>query len=162
MTVDPDITRQHLREELTLVQDLAATEKWDIVPDFELLTVVVTMHAHNGDRYIIEAQCDDYKAVPPLFEFIDPDTGERGTRHAYPRTTDSFFHDSGPCICAPFSRKAYRAVVATGPHGDWQFGDWQTSTANNVHWANASKLGDMFGLIYTRISRPDLYRGRMQ
>jgi hypothetical protein len=162
MTVDPDITRQHMREELVLVKDLAATERWVVIPDYEHLTILVTMRAHNGDPYIIEARCDDYKAMPPFFEFIDPDTGQHGTRRAYPKTTDSFFHDSGPCICAPFSRKAYKAVVDTGPHNDWQFGDWQTSTANNVQWANASKLGDMLGLINTRISRPDLYKGRMQ
>lgn len=162
MAVDAEITRQHLRDELALVKELATTHKWGMIPDYEHLTVLVTMYAHTGDLFIVEIRCDDYKEVPPFFEFIDPDTGQRGTRHAYPKTTDSFFHDSGPCICAPFNRKAYKSVVPTGPHGDWNFGVWQTSTANNFPWANYSKLGDMLGLIYTRVSRPDLYKGRMQ
>ena len=162
MTVDPEISAHHMKEELAAARELAATQKWGIIPDYKNLAVLVTLYAYTSDLFIVEIRCDDYKAVPPFFEFIDPDTGERGTRHAYPKTMDSFFHDSGPCICAPFSRKAYKSVVQSGPHADWQFGDWQTSTANNVHWANASKLGDMIGLIYTRISRPDLYRGRMQ
>ncbi len=162
MAVDPEISRQHLRQELGLVKELAANHKWGIIPDYDHLIVLVTMYAHTGDLFIVEIRCDDYKEKPPFFEFMDPNTGERGTRHAYPRSTDSFFHDSGPCICAPFNRKAYQSVVQTGPHGDWNLGDWQTSVANGVQWANYSKLGDMLGLIYTRISQPDRYRGRMQ
>jgi hypothetical protein len=162
MPVDPEISRLHLRQELALVEDLVTTHKWGVTPDYERLVVVVTMCAHTGDLFIVEARCDDYKELPPFFEFIDPVTGERGTRHAYPKTTDSFFHDSGPCICAPFSRKAYKAIVATGPHGDdWKLGDWQTSTASSVQWSNYSKLGDMLGLIHTRVSRSDWYKGRM-
>jgi hypothetical protein len=161
MAVDAEISRQHLCQELALVNELAATYRWEVTPDYDSLLVVVKMRAHTGDMYVVEAKCDNYKEVPPLFEFIDPESGERGTRRAYPKTTDSFFHDSGPCICAPFSRKAYKSVVATGPHDDWKFGDWQTSTASNIQWANFAKLGDMFGLIHTRVSRPDLYKGRM-
>lgn len=143
------------------MEDLATTYHWEVAPDYDRLLVVVRMRAHTGDQYIVEANCDDYKEAPPFFEFIDPENGERGTRRAYPRTNDSFFHDQGPCICAPFSRKAYRSVVPTGPHADWVFGDWQTSTASNIPWANYAKLGDMFGLIYKRMSRPDLYKGRI-
>jgi len=161
MAVNVEISRQYVRQELALAEELAATCRWEVTPDLDRLVVLVKMRAHTGDLFVVEAKCDDYKEVPPFFEFIDPDTGERGTRHAYPKTTDSFFHDSALCICAPFSRKAYKSAVPTGPHEDWKFGDWQTSTASNVHWSNFAKLGDMFGLIYTRVSRPDFYRGRM-
>jgi hypothetical protein len=161
LAVDVAISKQHLREELALVKDVAATNRWGIVPDYDRLTVVVTMHAHTGELFIVEARCDDYKQVPPYFEFIDPDTGERGTRHAYPTSTDSFFHGSGPCICARFSRKAYKTIIETGPHADWQFGDWQTASDAYMQWANCSKLGDMLGAIHTRLVRPDLYKGRM-
>lgn len=150
-----------MQEELALVKDLATTYKWELTPEFENLVVRVTMYAHNSDRFILEIRCDNYKEVPPFFEFIDPDSGEKGTRHAYPKGSDSFFHDSGPCICAPFNQKAYKSVVGTGPHGDWHLGDWMISTANNVLWANYSKLGDMLGLIQNRLSRPDRYKGRM-
>jgi len=163
MAVDPEVSRQHLREELALVSELAAARKWEINPDFERLRLGVRLRAHNGDVFILEVQCDDYKELPPFFEFLDPETNERGNAHAYPKTIDSFFHTSGPCICAPFNRKAYKSVVPTGPHGDdWKLGDWQTSTASKINWANYSKLGDMLGLIDTRLSRPDLYKGRMQ
>ena len=161
MAVDPVISREHLRHELVVLNELAATCNWDVAADVESLLVVVKMRAHSGDVFIVEARCDDYREVPPFFEFVDPDTGERATRHAYPKTTDSFFHGSGPCICAPFNRKAYKSVVATGPHADWAFGDWETSTANGVPWANYSTLAAMYGLIHTRISQPRWYQGRM-
>lgn len=161
MAVSPEITQQHLQEELALVEDLATTYNWEIAPDFEHLAVVVKMQAHNGDRFILEISCGNYKELPPFFEFIDPESGQRGTPHAYPKGGDSFFHTSGPCICAPFNRKAYKSVVSTGPHADWNLGDWITSTANGIQWANFSKLGDMLGLIQNRLSRPDLYGGRM-
>jgi hypothetical protein len=161
VAVDAEITKEHIREELALVAPLAITNYWGIIPDYQRLVVIVTMRAHNGAPFIVEIGCDDYKQQPPFFEFIDPDSGERGTRHAYPKCSDSFFHDSGPCICARFSRKAYKSVLDSGPHGDWQFGDWQTAVESDAHWENCSKLGDMLGAIYTRLSRPDLYKGRM-
>ncbi len=161
MAVDAEISRQHIRQELASVEQLATSCHWEVLADYASLVVLVKMKACTGDPYIVEARCDDYKEVPPFFEFIDPETGLRGVQRAYPKTSDSFFHTSGPCICAPFNRKAYKAVVATGPHSDWNFGDWQTSMASNVPWANYSRLGDMFGLIHTRISRSDLYKGRM-
>jgi hypothetical protein len=162
MAVSPEITRQHLREELSLLEDLATTYNWEVTTDFNHLVLLVKMRAHNDDHFILEIRCDNYKEMPPFFEFIDPDSGQRGTPHAYPKGKgDSLFHNSGPCICAPFNRKAYKSIVDTGPHGDWSLGDWMTSTANSVQWTNFSKLGDMLGLIQNRISRPDLYGGRM-
>ena len=63
---------------------------------------------------ILEVQCDNYTEWPPLLEFIDPDTKESGTKHAYPRGNDSFFNDQLPCICNPCSRKSYKEYG--GPH----------------------------------------------
>jgi len=161
MAVDPLLSRATMEEELALMRDLAAQHRWGVVPCFTDLRLIVTMYSYTNEPYIVEATCDDYKEKPPLFEFIDPFTGERGTVKAYPASHDSFFHPSGPCICAPFNRKAYKEVVATGPHQDWNLGDWMSSKANNFDWSNITILGDMFGVIQTRLSRPDLYKGRM-
>lgn len=161
MAVSLDVSRQHLRDEISLVQDLASSYGWEVAPDFDSLTVVVRMRAHTGDLFIVEVRCDNYKEMPPFIEFIDPDSGEKGTRHAYPRSSDSFFHDSGPCICAPFNRKAYKAVVPGAPHGDWSPAGWMTSRANGRDWSNYSKLGDMLGQIQIRLSSAERYKGRM-
>lgn len=161
MAVDPNLTREILREEIIRVREYGKTFKWGVIPDFPNIKVLVTMYSHTEDLFIIEISADDYKEKPPFFEFIDPETGERGTRHAYPRGHDTFFHDSGPCICAPFSRKAYKNVVATGPHQDWALGDWMQSKANNFDWSNITTLADMLSLIQDRLTRPDLYCGRI-
>jgi hypothetical protein len=161
MAVDPNLTRDILREEVASARAFGKNYEWIIIPDFPNCKVLVIMQAHTGDMYIIEITADDYKEKPPFFEFVDPDNGERGTPHAYPKSNDSLFHTSGPCICAPFSRKAYKEVVSTGPHGDWALGDWMRSTANNYDWSNVTTLADMLGLIQNRLSRSDLYQGRM-
>lgn len=162
MAVDHAVTRAVLTEELELMNAIAGSYGWDVQPDLEALRMVARMRAHNGDLYIVEAQLDNYKEWPPFFEFIDPDSGQRGTPRAYPQSNgDNFFHTSGPCICAPFNRKAYKFVVNTGPHADWQFSDWMTSKANGFDWSRVTTLGDMLGMIQTRLMIPTLYKGRM-
>ncbi len=161
MAVDLLISRAVMEDEVALMRDLVSLYKWEVTPTFSELRLLVKMRAHTGELYIIEVTCDDYKEKPPLFEFIHTDTGERGTAKAYPKSHDSLFHTSGPCICAPFNRKAYKSVFATGPHNDWKLGDWMISKANGTDWVNYTQLGDMLGLIQTRLSRPEYYKGRM-
>jgi len=159
MPVDPMVTRAILEQELRGVRELGRTHRWGVIPDFGHLLLTVTMYSFTGDLFIIEARCDNYKEVPPFFEFIDPLTGERGTKAAYPKGHDSFFHEA-PCLCAPFNRKAYKTIDPLGPHADWTIGDWMRSTANGTVWENYTLLADMFGLIQTRLSRADYYKGR--
>lgn len=161
MAVCPDVSRGYIRREMPFVEELAQNYGWKVAQNYERLVVEVRMRAHTGDLFIVQARCDDYKQMPPFIEFIDPDSGEEGTRHAYPKGTDSFFYSDGPCICAPFSRKAYKSVTATGPHGDWELSGWMNSTAQGIQWSNHSTLGGIFGMIQTRLSRPGLYTGRM-
>jgi hypothetical protein len=161
MAVDVTITREILKEELARVREYGKTYKWGVIPDLQNLKVLVTMYSHTDDLFIIEITVDDYKEKPPFFEFVDPVTGERGTPRAYPKGQDTFFHQSGPCICAPFSRNAYKNVVATGPHQDWTLGDWMQSRANNFDWSNVTTLADMLSMIQNRLVRPELYEGRM-
>lgn len=160
MAVDPEVSRAVMEHELAAVTALSTQYAWEITIDPGKPLFSVRMRAHNGDEYRLTVECDDYREVPPYFEFLDPVTGEPGTRNAYPaQTKDSFFH-SAPCICAPFNRKAYKTDRFPGPHTDWGFGDWARSTANNYAWSNASTLGDMLGIIQTRLLRPEYYGGR--
>lgn len=161
MAVSRDISEAVMRDELALMKELAQTFHWTVEPEFDQLKVTVSMHSHNNEKFIVEAQCDNYKEQPPLFEFIHHETNERGVPRAYPKSKDSLFHPSGPCICAPFNRKAYKKLFDTGPHEDWQLGDWMTSTANGYSWANHTKLGDMFGLIQYRLIQPSEFLGRL-
>ncbi len=161
MAVDVAISRAVVSEELAAMRSLAELYGWIVLPALDQLRATVRMHAHTGDLFIAEISADDYKEIPPLFDFIDPDTGVRGTPHAYPLSHDSFFHRSGPCICAPFNRKAYKGYTSTGPHADWSYGNWMQSSANNFNWSTVTTLGDMLAMIQRRLIQPDLYKGRM-
>ena len=79
MAVHPDVTRQHIRDEMSRVEDLAGSCGWEVDLDYGGLIVVVRMQAHTGDRFIVEARCDNYKEMPPFIEFTDPVSGEKGT-----------------------------------------------------------------------------------
>lgn len=101
----------------------------------------------DGEPYIVEFQCDDYRAIPPYVEMIDPDSGEPGTKHAYPNC----FHNR-PCICARFNRKTY--PEHTGLHGDWKYGDWATD-------GTIDHLGGMISHIWGHIhGHQGSYTGR--
>ena len=157
MNVMPvEIVRAHFERELPRALECARTLGWDLSDDRESLTVRAHYTALDGERFILCGTFDDYKAKPPFLEFEDPDTGQLGTMHAYPKGHDSFFHSKGPCICAPFSRKAYKDV-----HPKWRCEDWTTSTENKVRWAQYSTMAGMLSIIYTRISHPAYYKGRM-
>jgi hypothetical protein len=131
MPVDPAITRTILEQELVAVRDLGRTHKWGIIPNFPELRVTVTMYAYNGDLFIVEAQCDDYKELPAFFEFIDPITGTCGTKGAYPRGHDSFFHQA-PCLCAPIERHTRTSIpLAPTVTGRLVIGPTQLPTAQH-------------------------------
>lgn len=161
MAVCRDVSLHYVLRELDPVQELADIYGWKVNLNREALIVEVRMQAYTGELFVVEARCDDYKQIPPFIEFIDPDSGERGTRRAYPKGSDTFFYQATPCICAPFSRKAYKSVTPSGPHGEWNLSGWMNSTAQGVKWSNHSTLGGIFGMIQTRLSRPELYKGRM-
>src|SRR5437016_5995061 len=111
MAVDADISRRIIEAELTLARSLAATYGWVIKTDLDhLLFTARLKSAVDGEEFLMEFICDDYKEKPPFIEFVEPCTGQRGVASAYPRNGSGIFHTL-PCICAQFNRKAY------GVHG---------------------------------------------
>ena len=102
MSVDPAISRRIVEEEIQVMAPLIGSYGWEITSDLDNLIVTVKMKsARDSEFYIIEARCDGYKGLPPYFEFIHPDTKERGTKRCYP-ADGSFFHPT-PCICAQWN-----------------------------------------------------------
>jgi hypothetical protein len=152
VSIDPDISRRILEEELAAMVPLAETYCWMVCPDLANLKVTVRMRsAIDGEVYLLEASCEDYKAMPPVFEFIHPVTGERGSQRCYPKD-GSFFH-TNPCICVQWNRKAYQTLG--GPHGDWSLVDWMTARPT------MQELGGMFVLVQRQINNSGQYQGRM-
>lgn len=149
MSVALEVTREILKEELVPMMSLASTYGWEVTSNLETLTVQVKLKsAVDGELYCLEAQCNDYKELPPFFEFIHPLTGERGSKSAYP-DGGSFFHGH-PCICVEWNRKTY----INGPHPEWQLADWQRRRPT------MTTLGDMYSLVQYEINKQGQYKGR--
>lgn len=154
MTVAQEISRDIIRAELNQTQPLVKTFGWVLEEKLEQLIFTVRIRSSiDNEEYVMEFKCDNYKETPPFIEFINPVTGERGTRKVYPKNGNGFFH-STPCICAQFNRKAYKEFG--GPHGDWSIGNWINLRPE------VSTLGDMITLIQRLINNRNFYGGRME
>ena len=102
----------------------------------------------DQEAYVVEMRFDGYREIPPLVEFVHPETGELGVRAAYP----SCFHDH-PCICARYNRKTYRGH--SNIHSRWQYGDWSSEPGTE-------QIGGMLNHIFASINDHfDSYKGRM-
>lgn len=162
MAVDPEISRAIMKSEVAAALEVAATFGWILCPDYDALCLRILMKAHTGDAFIAHVTFHNYRELPATYDFFNPATGQVGVKAAFPKGHDSFFNESGPQICAPFNLKAYkRDDNPNGLHQDWNIGDWENSTVQSFHWATHNKLKGALSLIQTRLTRPDLYRGRM-
>ena len=156
MTIPVEVARVNFKTELQRSQVLAEKLHWKLSANLENLTIRCEFEDLDGERFILVGSFDDYKEKPPLLDFEDPKTGAVGTMAAYPKSADSFFHGD-PCICAPFSRKAYQRV-----HPSWQFSNWMTSKESSTDWSQYSTMPAMLLLIHTRLTTPAYHvKGRM-
>lgn len=149
----PDLSRVYVEEELAALIPLKATFGWELRSDFAALKVRTTLKsARDNQIYVLDLAFDNYKEWPPYLEFVEWDTGKIGTRRAYPKGGRGYFH-THPCICAPFSRKAYNRYG--GPHGDWDINNWISLTPT------VNTLGDIL-LLVQRLLNDSTYQGRME
>lgn len=109
----------------------------------------------DDQSYILEVKFDNYKELPLHLEFIDPVTGNPGTKNAYPKNNDSFFHPQ-LCICHPCSRKSYGGYANV--HNDWTLAAWQ----QNPKVTTLTNLKAIIQAIYFRINNEITYEGRMK
>lgn len=162
MPVDQETSLRIIREELKPCYILAKKYGWDIseINKDELTFQVKMVSRVDQQIYLIEIKFDNYKSWPPYIEFIEYDTGKRGTHRAYPKNQGnqaSFFHEHHPCICHPCSRKAYKDY-GTGLHSDWKIDAWQSYEA----WGKLHTLEAILLAIWGRISDEEIYTGRMR
>lgn len=161
MTVDPRVTLAIVQAELARARRLGQSFGWEFSPLNEAIpSFTVKMKSLvDGEVYVVELQLDNYKEWPPYTDFVNPLTGERGTKRCYPRDGHpeggSLFHET-PCICHPSCRKAYGKY--RGPHGDWdgQITNWQAISGN------IRSIPDILLQIQARINDRNSYRGRME
>jgi len=132
--LDPIVSKAELAVEYPLLQERAKRAGWEVtLNDESLLLEVRITHGKTGQLYILHGDLTSYKAMPPAWEFIDPDTGEEGTPAAYPTPPNptpgggaSVFLKTNPprerVICLPCNRFAYGDYH--GPHNEWRLSNW--------------------------------------
>jgi hypothetical protein len=128
---------------------------WKIsaVEDDNQSFTVLMISPIDSERYHLHIVFDRYPQIPYLLDFIDPETQQIGTKHAYPKNKDdSFFHPNA-VICHPCSRKSYAGYA--GLHGDWQMDGWKKNAGGLIN------INAILDAIYTRISNKFLYNGRL-
>jgi hypothetical protein len=159
MSVDRRTSLNIVRKEVQDCQEDSERFGWEISEiSEETQTFTVKMKSPlDQQEYIIEIKFDNYKEWPLLIEFIEPNTGERGVKAAYPSShgkLGGFFHGN-LCICHPCSRKAYQGY--TDLHKDWKMDGWQ----QNPKCGDLKNIQSILRAIYFRISNSEAYKGRM-
>jgi hypothetical protein len=146
--VPTDTSRATVRSEEPALRAVAERHDWAISLDVEGLRLTATTNHPVADvgGLRLDADLNDYRALPPAWRFVDPETGEV-TKRAFPKAgtgpqgSGSIFH-SNPVICAPFNRLAYKDNG--GPHSDWSGpANWLNVTGHVV----AHTLGEMLSVI---------------
>ena len=104
---------------------------------------VTTTHPAVGTLLRIRANLHGYRANPPAWQFLHPDTGEPDPA-VFPQPgghamiQGSIFH-SNKVICAPWNRLAFQENG--GPHQDWgALTNWTNAAPN---YTKADTLADM-------------------
>lgn len=146
MTAVPtDVSRAVLEKEVTDAAPWAERHSWELklVPD-QLVLDVRMRHPADEGPLLLRGEFVGYRAVPPLWLFLDSQTLSV-TPHAWPSrgaggNPSSILHSVG-IICAHFSRRAYAAE--SGPH-DWGgLANW-AQVHEGVH---AETVGEMLAAI---------------
>lgn len=109
---------------------------WQITfhPDTLSVDVKIVQNS-SGEVFVLRGTFDGYRLLPPMWDFVDPDTGEVGTRSAYPRPVPAQENPNnaapvviasgskGQVICLPCNRLAYQASDHRAPH-NWELVKW--------------------------------------
>ncbi len=153
MTIQADISLKTVVAEIKMCEANCEAFGWrvsEIDEANQTFTVTLISPADN-EVYILEFKFDEYPALPYLIEFVDPETKQKATQHAYPKCTDSFFHPN-LVICHQCSRKSYSTL-----HKEWEIQNWRKGAGGLIN------LKAILDAIYFRISdkSKSLYVGRM-
>lgn len=142
--VPAETTRAILEDEAQAAQAWAARHGWTLEVHLDALTVTAAVtHPVDGiGRFHLWGDCSGYRAVPPAWTFVEPDS-QTTTKHAFPaRSRGATIFHQNPVICAPFNRLAYKEY--NGPHANWSGpSNWMNITGH----VRATTIADMLNVI---------------
>jgi hypothetical protein len=157
-----EVVSAYIEEELPGARAWADREGLELSFDPERSSLLVELAGPGADggareRYLLEGMLDDYRALPPLWRFLHPDSGEEVGAAGFPAAPATPPGNSsilipnpthGAVICAHFSRRAY--TDEGGPHGEWGGpSQWETIREGQVV---ARTLGDMLHRIHLEVA----------
>jgi hypothetical protein len=153
-----EAVKAYIDEELPGAQAWADRAGLDLIYDSDQLRLRVHLEGSGpgGDeKYLLEGRLDDYKTLPPIWNFLHPETAAEIGISAFPAAPQpaiggpSIFIQHalrGAVICAHFNRWAY--AQEGGPHGDWgESSNWHNVTGGTI----AKTLGDMLERINVEV-----------
>jgi hypothetical protein len=146
--VPADASRVILEAEVDGARRWAERHVWELVLGPGLVLDVRMAHPADNGQLLLRGVFDGYRALPPTWLFLDPETEEM-TAAAWPSPGPvggqaSIFHSVG-IICANFNRRAYTAE--NGPH-DW---GGLTNWANVREGIHAENVGEMLAAVATHL-----------
>ena len=111
---------------------------------------VTLVRDDSAERFYLRGRFDEYKALPPIWEWCDANWSNAGDRGLSPDAAQtshgsSMFlnHRGAAIICAPFNRLAY--ADHGGPHKNWgKLTHWMTVNRDVIY---AVTIGDMLHAI---------------
>ncbi len=127
--VPVEVTLAVLAEELAQAERWAARHGWRLSFDEEHLVLDAHgVHPADGGTLLLTAEFDGYRALPPAWRFVDPETREATVRATPSRDPvagkrASVIYGVG-VICAHFSRTAYGEYQPGAPHSNWSLLAW--------------------------------------
>jgi hypothetical protein len=133
-----------LAAELETAKPWLARHSWGAeLADDGLTLEIRTHHPADGGPLLLRGQFDGYRALPPNWIFLDPDTMQANPR-AWPAAGPvgdqaSIFHSFG-VVCAHFSRSGFSEMG--GPHPWGGLSNW----ANVSEGVHANTLAEMLSV----------------
>ena len=127
--VPSEVTVAVLDEELPQALAWAARHGWELSFDQEALVLDARCaHPADDNPLLLIAEFDGYRALPPAWRFVDPETREATARATPTRdpvvgNRASVIYGVG-IICAHFSRTAYAEYRTGAPHSNWALSAW--------------------------------------
>ena len=143
-----EVTLAVMDEELAVAEPWGQAHGWQIILDRERL-VLDAYSRHPADRapLLLTAEVDAYRALPPAWRFVDPETRQATplatpSRDPLPNGKSSVIYGVG-VICAHFSRTAYSEYHQGGPH-NWALTNWDQVTEG----VQAHTIAEMLAVIH--------------